>query len=200
MRGGSDVTIGEVGWRPQIYNVPPFAPSLRRKVARRRDAATAFSPSWNLVHKNLMTNVAAAVHSPSVGKVWVLADDFHLPYTPGKPIERLPKLDARQMLQTMSLADLVLNVSIVDCHPMVELEALAVGTPSIRGRLGLDALEDHPYVRCTQVDDPLSVIGVSEAISRVLSVDNSEMDGMMDSYCEQLTALAATRYADFLEI
>ncbi|MXV08172.1 methyltransferase domain-containing protein [Xanthomonas sp. F4] len=200
MRGGSDVTIGEVGWRPQIYNVPPFAPSLRRKVARRRDAATAFSPSWNLVHKNLMTNVAAAVHSPSVGKVWVLADDFHLPYTPGKPIERLPKLDARQMLQTMSLADLVLNVSIVDCHPMVELEALAVGTPSIRGRLGLDALEDHPYVRCTQVEDPLSVSGISEAISRVLSIDHSEMDGMMDSYCEQLTALAATRYADFLEI
>ncbi|MHC9704462.1 hypothetical protein ACQXYG_12030 [Corynebacterium diphtheriae] len=52
---------------------------------------------------------------------------------------------------------------------MVELEALAAGTPALRGRLGMDALEDHPYVEITQVADPLSVADVRQTLRRMLA-------------------------------
>jgi SAM-dependent methyltransferase len=200
MRGGTHSAIGTVGWPKQIYNMPPsYHPPVPRHT-RRHEQAIAFSPSWNLVHKNLATNVAGAVASAEVDTIWVLASDFQLPYATGKKIEVLPKLDQVQMMDTMSLCDVVLNASIVDCHPMVELEALAVQTPSVRGRLGMDSLEDHDYVRLTQVNDALSVSDVAKTISRVLSVPDSELVDMMESYSRQLIDLSSARYAEFMEL
>ncbi|MNN37207.1 hypothetical protein D3C81_1511420 [compost metagenome] len=129
-----------------------------------------------------------------------MASDFQLPYSTEKKIEVLAKLDQAQMMETMSLCDIVLNASVVDCHPMVELEALAVGTPSVRGRLGLDALEDHDYVRLTQVRDALNVSDVSATISRILTVPDAEIEEMMGAYSAQLIELSNTRYAEFMEL
>ncbi|WP_367345018.1 methyltransferase domain-containing protein [Stenotrophomonas bentonitica] len=200
MRGGTHAAIGDIGWSSQIYNMPPNFNSKTPRHARRHTQAIAFSPSWNLVHKNLSTNVAAAVACPAVDNVWVMASDFQLPYATDKSIEVIPKLDQAQMMETMSLCDIVLNASIVDCHPMVELEALAVGTPSVRGRLGLDALENHDYVRLTEVRDALNVADVSAAIGRILSVPDVEIEGMMNSYSAQLIELSNARYAEFMEL
>ncbi|KRG66247.1 hypothetical protein ABB26_01000 [Stenotrophomonas humi] len=200
MRGGTHAAIGSVGWQAQIYNMPPRFESSMPRHARRHAQAIAFSPSWNLVHKNLSTNVAAAVACPAVDNIWVMASDFQLPYSTEKKIEVLAKLDQAQMMETMSLCDIVLNASVVDCHPMVELEALAVGTPSVRGRLGLDALEDHDYVRLTQVRDALNVSDVSATISRILSVPDAEIEEMMGAYSAQLIELSNTRYAEFMEL
>lgn len=104
------------------------------------------------------------------------------------------------MMEAMSQADAVMNASIVDCHPMVELEALAAGTPALRGRLGMDALEDHPYVEITQVADPLSVADVRQTLRRMLAAPVVEMDDMMSSYSRQMVALSFERYSEFMEI
>lgn len=200
MRGGTHAAIGEIGWPSQIYNMPPRFDAGVPRHARRHAQAIAFSPSWNLVHKNLSTNVAAAVACPAVENIWVMASDFQLPYGTEKKIEVIPKLDQAQMMETMSLCDIVLNASVVDCHPMVELEALAVGTPSVRGRLGLDALEDHEYVRLTEVRDALNVSDIKTTISRILAVPDAEIEGMMGSYSAQLIELSNARYAEFMEL
>ena len=92
-----------------------------------------------------------------------------------------------------------MNASIVDCHPMVELEALAAGTPAIRGRLGMDALDDHPYVQLTQVGDPLNVADVRSTLQRVLRVPTSELQEMMTDYSRAMVQLSFERYSEFLE-
>ncbi|WP_093532885.1 methyltransferase domain-containing protein [Stenotrophomonas rhizophila] len=200
MRGGSHAAIGPLGWPQQIYNMPPNYRQGTPRHQRRHEGAIAFSPSWNLVHKNLASNVAGAVASDQVDTIWVLANDFQLPYPTEKKIEVLPKLDQVQIMDTMSLADVVLNASVVDCHPMVELEALAVGTPSVRGRLGMDALEDHEYVSLTQVGDALNVRDIARTISRVLSTPDMELEQMMASYSRQLIELSSARYTEFMEL
>jgi len=200
MRPGTSPAFGKAAWVPQIYNMPPRYSRREQQRQRRRDGAVVFAPSWNLVHKNLFTNIAAAVATPAVGEVWTLAEEFKLPYATDKPIKHLPKLDQVQMLETMELSDLVTNASIVDCHPMVELEALAAGTPAVRGRLGLDALEDHPYVRLTQVSDPLSIEDVRQAMIRILEMQEKELQGMMSSYSKSLIELSFARYSDLLDI
>lgn len=199
MRAGTDAVLGRWGWKRQLLNMPPNVPE-RPRMPPGRGGRVAFAPSWNLLHKNLTTNVLGAVEAACIDQVWVLAEDFALPPDLHRKVKVLAKLDGMKMLETMRLADIVLNASIVDCHPMVELEALAVRTPAIRGRLWLDALEDHPYVRLTEVHDPLSIRAVAERISAVCAVPRSELDAMMDDYARRLIAISAERYAEFVEL
>lgn len=199
MRAGAQAALADSSsWKPQIYNMPPNYTGGR--VPRRSTGATVFIPSWNLVHKNLFTNAAAAAAADEVDSIWLMADDFSLPYKVDKRFKRLPKLSQLQMLETMAKCDVVMNASIVDCHPMVELEALAAGTPAVRGRLGMDALEDHPYVQLTQVDDPLSVSDVKQTLQRTLAVPAPEMHDMMTSYSQQMVSLSFERYSELMEL
>lgn len=200
MRPGTYPVFGDAGWAPQIYNMPPRYARREKQREHRQSDAVAFAPSWNLIHKNLFTNVSAAIATPSIGEVWTLASHFELPFATSKRIKHLPQMDQMQMMETMELSDVVMNASIVDCHPMVELEALAAGTPAIRGRLGLDALEDHDYVRLTQVDDALSIADIQSVLTRVLAVPAPELEQMMDSYAKALTELSFARYSDMLGI
>lgn len=199
MRGGTEAVLEQWGWPKQLLNMPPHVARRPRSVPTRR-GAVAMAPSWNLLHKNLTTNVLGAIEASCVEQVWVLAEDFALPPDLHRKVKVLPKLDQQRMLDTMRLADVVLNASIVDCHPMVELEALAVGTPAIRGRLRLDALEDHPYVKLTEVDDALSIKAVADRISAVNALARAELEPMMDDYARRLVAVSAERYAEFLEL
>lgn len=201
MRAGAHAALDRSSVeQPQIYNMPPNFSRRGSRPPRRATGATVFAPSWNLVHKNLFTNVAAAAATDEVSSIWLMADDFSLPYDVDKSLKRLPKLSQLQMMETMGLTDVVMNASIVDCHPMVELEALAAGTPALRGRLGMDELEDHPYVRVTQVEDPLSVADVRRTLRRILAVPAAEMDEMMASYSSQMVALSFARYSELMEI
>ena len=199
MRPGTHAALPEAAsWNRQVYNMPPNYSCKR--APRRHTAATVFIPSWNLIHKNIFTNAAAAAATDEVANLWLMADDFELPYKVDKCVNRLPKLSQLQMMETMSQVDVVMNASIVDCHPMVELESLAAGTPALRGRLGMDALEDHPYVLATQVDDALSVDDVRRTLRRILSTPAGEMDEMMRSYSERLVSLSLERYSELMEL
>jgi SAM-dependent methyltransferase len=199
MRAGTEAVLGQWGWARQLLNMPPHV-MPRPRAAPVRERAIALAPSWNLLHKNLTTNVLGAIEADCVDQVWVLANDFALPPDLHRKVKVLPELEPQQMLDTMYLADVVLNASIVDCHPMVELESLAVGTPAIRGRLWLDALEDHPYVRLTEVQDALDIRAVAERISVVHSLARTELEPMMEDYSRRLVAVSAERYAEFLEL
>jgi len=201
MRGGNHALAGAKGWAPQLLNMPPRLPGTLPSTARgetHRARRVVLSPSWNLVHKNVWSNVMAALQARGVDRVWVLAPDVALPGPEGERIDVLPTLDQAAMLETMRLADIVTNVSLVDCHPMVELEALAVRTPCVRGRLFLDALEDHPYVRLTEVENPLSIDAIRERIEALVNAPKDELDGMMEDYHSQLVRVSAERYLEFL--
>ncbi len=199
IRRGMEVAAPGENFAKQLLNPVPSC-SVRRHGARRSQAAIAFSPSWNLLHKNLGTNLAAAGASERVGEIWVMAEDAVHVAACDKPLRRLPPQDQMKIIQTMSAADIVLNVSVVDCHPMVDLEALAARTPCLRGPLFLDVLEDHPYVRLTEVANPLSIADIRSRLDEVLASPQAEVDAMMEDYAGALSRLAVDRYAEFLEL
>ncbi|HEY0661842.1 MAG TPA: methyltransferase [Lysobacter sp.] len=200
IRRGTDIVLGHANaYGKQLLNAVPNV-RIDRVAPRQSESAIAFSPSWNLLHKNLATNLAAANVAPRVGTIWAMASDAVLVGDRHKKFERLPPQNQLEIMQTMALADVVLNVSIVDCHPMVDMEALAAGTPCVRGRLFLDALEDHPYVRLTEVENMLSVEDVARVIDRVLATPQAEMDAYMRDYGAAMTRVALDRYAEFAEL
>lgn len=197
MRHGNEGLLGARGWRRQLLNMPPRL-AVGRKLQRRSSGLTVVSPSWNLIHKNVYTNLYAALLSPNVDKVWVLARDIEVPLEYRRRIEVLPTLDQAAMLETMRLADIVCNVSLVDCHPMVDLEALAARTPCLSGPLYLDTMEGHEYVRMTRVDNVLSMDAIRERIDAIAGIDQTVLMDAMADYHAGIVREAADRYLEFM--
>ncbi|WP_250477002.1 methyltransferase domain-containing protein [Caballeronia sp. INML1] len=201
IRRGLGPIVGERNFAPQLVNMPPLFSN--RTVARRsprREDCHALAPSWNDLRKNLATNVLAAQCVDRIGRIHVVAKDFDLPKWLAPKLTKVAYRDHTGMLEMMASMDLVLNVTTIDCHPMVDLEAMSVGTPCVRGPLFLDGLEDHEYVRLTSVDNPMSVEDISRCIERLLSVETHTLDGMMSDYKNALLELSRQRYLEFLEI
>ena len=201
IRRGLGPIVGARNFAPQLVNMPPKV--VDKQVKRRPTRGGSYSalaPSWNDLRKNLATNVLAAHTVESVDSIYVVAKNFELPKWLSAKVKKVGYRDHASMLELMATMDIVLNVTTIDCHPMVDLEAMSVGTPSVRGPLFLDALESHPYVSLTAVDNPMSVEDVARRIKEVLAMPESELNGMMSDYMCQLRELSALRYVEFLEI
>jgi SAM-dependent methyltransferase len=200
MRRGMDEVIGSRAYAPLLFNVAPKLAPPHLAAPKRNKGAIVFSPSWNLLHKNLVSNLLAAQFNDRVGEIWTVAQDLDLGRSLSSKLRHLGPRNGRAMLETMRQADIITNVTIVDCHPMVDQEALAVGVPCLRGPLFLDAYEDHPYVALTEVSNPLSVGDISKAMSRVLDVPHVEMSALIVDYAGNIRATSYERYFEFLEI
>ncbi|MDF4024860.1 methyltransferase domain-containing protein [Luteibacter sp. PPL201] len=200
MRRGMDEVIGSRAYAPQLLNLAPNVPASPMQAPRAREKRIVLSPSWNLLHKNLVTNLLAAQFNDRVGEFWTMANDMSLDRRLASKLRVLGARTGRAMLDTMRSVDLVSNVSIVDCHPMVDQEALAMGVPCLRGPLFLDALEDHPYVTATEVKNPLSVHDVSAAMNRVFDIGTGEMQDMIVDYARGIRKVSLDRYTEFLEL
>jgi hypothetical protein len=201
IRRGLGPVVGATNFAPQLLNMPPLVGDrLIRRRASEQDNCNALAPSWNDLRKNLATNVLAAQNVERVGSVYVVARDFELPHWLGSKVTKIAYRSHESMLELMATMNIVLNVTTIDCHPMVDLEAMAVGTPCIRGPLFLDGLEDHPYVQATSVGNPMSVADIATRIQGVLSMDGRELAELMSDYKSKLLKLSQQRYVDFLEI
>ncbi|MDR5855206.1 class I SAM-dependent methyltransferase [Caballeronia sp. LZ062] len=201
IRRGLGPIVGERNFAPQLVNMPPrFASRNIAGRTVRHERCHALAPSWNDLRKNLATNVLAAQCVDRVEKVHVVAKNFDLPKWLAPKVTKAAYRDHTSMLEMMASMDIVLNVTTIDCHPMVDLESMSVGTPCVRGPLFLDGLEDHAYVRLTAVDNPMSVDDVRRRIDEVLSVGASELQDVMSDYRGALLELSRARYLEFLEI
>ncbi|SAK69575.1 methyltransferase domain-containing protein [Caballeronia ptereochthonis] len=201
IRRGLGPIVGERNFAPQLVNMPPLiADGAVAHRSHRSDRCSALAPSWNDLRKNLATNVLAAQTVDCVDDIYVVAKNFDLPKWLAPKVRKVPYRDHTSMLEMMATMDIVLNVTTIDCHPMVDLEAMSVGTPCVRGPLFLDGLEDHAYVRATAVDNPMSVEDVSRCIDRLLGIEAQELQGMMNDYKRALLELSRQRYMEFLEI
>lgn len=201
IRRGLGAIVGERNFAPQLVNMPPrFADGAVAHRSHRSEHCSALAPSWNDLRKNLATNVLAAQTVDRVGEIFVVAKNFDLPSWLAPKVRKVPYRDHTSMLEMMATMDIVLNVTTIDCHPMVDLEAMSVGTPCVRGPLFLDGLEDHAYVRATAVDNPMSVEDVGRRIDSLLSIEAQELRDMMTDYKGALLELSRQRYMEFLEI
>jgi hypothetical protein len=204
MRRGAEPLIGERAYTKLLLNMPPnvrIAAALELAGKKRADGQRiAFIPSWHLLHKNVASCTLAAHVTQKITDIWLLDEKVARQLDYNEKVKILGPRHGRAMLETMREADLVINASLIDCHPMVDLEALAVGTPCVRGPLFLDGLESHEYVKLTETKNVLSIADLSATMTNVLSVPDIEISEMMKDYRQQLIELSAERYRDFLEL
>lgn len=187
------------GYNPMLLNLPPRWCGNRPSAAfQDLDSITAFLPSWPDIRKNWHANMLAGERSRTVQNILYYADVKPVfPMT--KKSTRL-KFDMVTHMDVVSSADIVLNATLIDCHPMVDLEALACRTPTITAKLFLGELDTHPYAQLTSVNNALDSQEIADSIDRVAAVPYDEMNEIMQDYSSRLIATSISRYAEFLKL
>lgn len=197
MKAGNDIP-GLPSSRQLLLNMSPIVPHHYGEATRSSNhVLVPGTPGWR---KNLFCNALGAAMAPEVERVLHFARDLALPQPFRSKLERIEFVDRRTTLRLMASCIATLYVSIVECHPMVNLESEAVGTPCLRNSLYLDTLEDHEYVSLVEVSDFANPAEISETLHRVISVSRIEMLDLIRDYLSQLNTAAVQRYADFLEL
>lgn len=197
MKTGNDIP-GLPSSRQLLLNMSPVVPDHYAQATRNSNYALV--PGTSGWRKNLFCNALGAALAPEVERVLHFARDLTLPKPFRSKLERIEYVDRRTTLRLMSSCIATLYVSVAECHPMVNLESEAVGTPCLRNSLFLDALEDHEYVRLVQVNDFANPVEICETLQRVISVNRTEMLDLIRDYLSRLNTTAMQRYADFLEL
>lgn len=184
---------------PLLPNPVPCLDQYQRlKPAFLSKPLTCMFGSWNNAWKNMYANLVGAVSSDYVAKV--------LSYAPvDDSVVRSDKIHTatfssrRSHFLLSSTCDLILNATIVDCHPMLELEGLAVGTPSLRSNLDLDFGQKHPYEHLFTVSTPHNPEEIKAKIDRLSQINPTEIAGIVADYSTLVTKVSFERYGEFLE-
>lgn len=178
-------------------NLVPITDVRRLVPALSRKPLTCIFAGWNNQWKNMYANLVAACASENVGKVLTYAH-ASLQEPLAAKLDTLPYGTRRQHFAALATTDLVLNASIVDCHPMIEMEALAVGTPVLRGQLDLDFGVDHAFSRLLTVSSPHDPTVMRERIDAVALVRPDEMAEIVRDYASLVVQTSFARYGEFL--
>lgn len=189
---------GVKSFAPMLLNMSP-ALGIRTPAPQSRKS-TVLIPGTHEWRKNLHCNALGAAMLESVEQVVHYAPGLTLPEPWQGKLSYKPFVSREGTFDLMEGSLATLNVSLSECHPMVAIESEAVGTPCLRCRLFLDALEDHPYVRVVEVEDPTNPFAIREVLQQLQAVPQLELAEMMSDYSRAVDALSLSRYLAFLEL
>jgi hypothetical protein len=193
----------EKTWSSCIVNIPPDLSRIILALPM-REPGNVFVPLENTWRKNLYTQVIAAHGSPKVRRLCLVNWPTYL--------ERLMLLDKAQLvgfqqlpglLAHMRLAQLVLNVSLSECQPMTQLEALAVGTPAMVGPLRLPEFSNHAMSKLcevTELDDPGLLRCRLDTVLDEWARDPLGLSELIADFLRLRAAVGLARYREFLEL
>jgi hypothetical protein len=185
-------------FRPMLLNISPKLPATSK--VQKEEKYTVFIPGWGNWIKNVFGSALGAASNSKVAKIWVFAKDLELPGSLNNKLQQLMPREREATFTLYQRAQLTLNISLVDCHPMVNVESQTVGTPCLRSNLHLDCHEDHPYIGIVNVNNNNSTQAIKDGIERVQAVPTAEMRDMIFDYQKLIDLISLDRYKEFLEI
>jgi hypothetical protein len=186
-------------FQPLLYNMSPKH-LLKRSALAHSHKVSVFVPGWGNWIKNVFGSAYGASLSERVDEVWAYAEGLQLPGLLNNKVVLLNPSSREETFKRYLATRITLNVSLIDCHPMVNVESQAMGRPCIRANLNLDAYEDHPYVKLVSVFHNNSPLDVRDAVNRTLDVPEEELSEMIADYQSKIDATAISRYSEFLEL
>jgi hypothetical protein len=186
-------------WPRTILNFCPRLPP-----ACQATHGHVFIPVENHWRKGLYTNLIAALRAQGAGQITCVHEPKHLELLEDISDVRVTGFLSRAAMHgEISKATVVMNVSLAECQPMTQLEAFALGRPCLTGPLGLEEFDDDPLIKLctvTRLDTPHDIILKLEALLEMQSADPAAIPQMTGAHVARRNSLAATRYAEFLDL
>jgi len=189
-------------WPSTILNFSPNIGDLASQMSTVE--GTAFVPIENSWRKNLYTNMLAVHNCEAISTV------FSVNFPTGlEKIRTMDKLSltsfkhGADLFGFMASTEVLMNVTLAECQPMTQLEALSVGTPCLTAPLRLIEFEDDPLLQLTEVEALDSPHFLTRALDKVISVgrqEDVELQQMIDAHLERRNLFAALSYAEFLSL
>lgn len=167
---------------------------IRTEPSTSRAALVPAPPS---PHKNLYGNLCAGELSANLDEVMHYALLSPEPMLLQKARHHSYKGPVAHQ-QLMQRACVVLNGSTMDCHPMVDLEAAAVGRPSVHMDFQLGVLDGHPLTKLATIADSASIGSILETLDRLLDHHAAELYEMSLDYASAMTNESIDRMEIFL--
>jgi hypothetical protein len=185
-------------FKPMLVNGPPVMKAGRISPPFSNRPATALVPGYVDIRKNVHTSMIGCALSSieSILHYGRIRGEFPV-LSRGK---RIAYADHDQHLMLLTQIDVTVNVSVIDCHPMVEMEALAAGAMSVTGPLYLDALQQHPYTKLSVIANPFDVEEIASRLNLLRQVKATELADIIDDYSRAIRLTSLERYAEFLEL
>jgi hypothetical protein len=185
-------------FEPMLLNSVPVINRARAFSPFASPEATALVPGFVDIRKNVhtslvgcaMSSIESVLHYGKIlGNLTVL-----------KRCQRIPYGGHDRHLSLLAQIDVTVNASVIDCHPMVEVEALAAGSMSLTGPLYLDALQEHPYTKLSAIQNPFAVKDIASRLDYLRTMDAAELDAIIADYRNALQETSLNRYVEFLGI
>lgn len=188
-------------WDKTLIN---FAPNIESSLqVEKSPEVTTYAPldiSWR---KNMYTNIIAASICDNIQYVKTsnypegLAGIFDM-----SKVVLTGYLRGMALLEEMGRSHAVLVATLAECQPMTQLEAMAMGTPSLTGPLGLSEFDRDPLMdlcTTTNLDNPYLL---SRDIHRLVDASTSDpvaMKQMVATHLKDRHEKAAARLLEFLD-
>jgi len=195
MREGCHLLLNS--WPEALFNVPLNVEG-KKSCQKISEGGIAIVPLTTSLGKNLYTNIIAAAVSPKIKTIITYNGNDLSEIFREKSIKLLRHDGVAGHLKVLQECSISLNVTCVDCQPMVDLEALAVGTPAITGPLFLEQHFKSSYPHITTVQNPLSTVEIVKAIDRLDDIPQDELSSMMLEYKAELIQKHIESYNNFL--
>ncbi|SFV30004.1 polysaccharide pyruvyl transferase family protein [Hyphomicrobium facile] len=186
-------------YEPMLLNCPPSTNRRRLVPAFAGNRKIALVPAFPDIRKNLHSSLLGAALSSSIQEI--------LHY--GKILGTMPETArCKKVLYAghhnhiafLHDIDVSVNVTTIDCHPMVDMEALGAGAMVLSGPLFLDALTEHPFTALSVIANPFNVREIGKRLDYLSSMNNPELQAIMSDYASEITRVSKKRYAEFLNL
>lgn len=207
-RGIEDGSIAKAfSVKPGFSAVAPFVsphlvvngyPMAEQEVVQgpREDAAVL--PSQNEWRKNPYPN-HLALASTSIDTIFsTLPEGCIAPLFDQHKFHYMGFVENTLLRQILARCRLASYVTLIECQPMVALEATSVGTPCLTGPLYLPFLETDPLRKLTEVRCPDNVATITQRAEQLLEISRDDMANMCKTYMGQLNRLCIESYTELV--
>jgi hypothetical protein len=164
-----------------VFNYPPYIIKHEDVSA---EAGAVLVPLRPIYRKNIYSNLLAAKMSDDVNLIYttskvplfggLLSDENIRVLNNGKGLSRY------EMFEYYNRVQLVMNVTMAECQPMVFLESLSFGVPCLIGPNSFGHLDGHEYKKLIEVVRPDVLTDIINAIKNVKAQSEKDPRGLND--------------------
>jgi hypothetical protein len=186
-------------YEPMLLNCAPLTNRRRLVPAFTGKRKIALVPAFPDIRKNLHSSLVGAAFSNSIQEI-LYYGKIHGRMPATARCKRVLYAGHHNHVAFLHDIDVSVNVTTIDCHPMVDMEAVGAGAMVLSGPLFLDALTQHPFTTLSVISNPFDVREIGKRLDYLSAMNNAELQEIISNYSSEVTRISRERYAEFLHL